>query len=144
MATVGVEVPSSAADLAVAPLESMDQHDGHPLTVGELFEGDRQSGLDVREPSIGHGPEETLLAFPDSRAADPVEIPDRVLHLLESVPVLPAVGERLGGGVPPPILAECCAERDPESGFGLLEEAREGLALLVGGRLPLLIGAHNR
>src|SRR5207248_1644068 len=62
---------------------------------------------------------------PGAALADPVEVPDWVVHRLHLAPVLPGPRQGLRGRFPAPFTAVRRDEGATEAGFGEREEGRE-------------------
>lgn len=129
-------------NLSVRPLVAVDQHDGNALVLGEPSEGAGEPRLDpwlVPPISWVKRPE---LPSPRAALAYPVEIPEGIRELVETLSVFPGPGEGCRGRFPSPLRSERGRERSPQSRLDGEEELLErSVTFLV--ELALLNDPHT-
>lgn len=73
-----------------------------------------QAGFDVGQTDSARIGQQSLASLAGARLRDPVHEPDRVLHGVDPLPVLPGVGDRLGCSVSCVVYAEHRHQRSDE------------------------------
>lgn len=118
------------SNLPTAPPKSVNEEHRNPLPLGQQRQRLWQPGLYLRHGESRHRSEYGPFGSSSNTASpDLVQVPDRILHLLYSLPVLPAVGQCFGGRLASPLLTQRGRQSEPEPRLRLSREVGEGLLL---------------